>query len=308
MTLFTILIAVALFLISLVASLIARSQRKTAAVRFARRFGLEVPEGLEPTIRAGVEARRIGAPVGVAIGVAVATVLLLVNPGLNLLATYWCLFGAYLVGASLGSTTAILIAEQRRDSGTVRMARMNAVSTRDYVSPVQTWFVWFFVALAVVVFGADCWLTVSVSPHFLSVVSGVIAGLAVLTLAAYEIIAHRLVRRGAIAGTPLELAWDDGLRSYALTNLSATVGLIPLYSLIAYDTLLFNSTGIYSSPFFGVFTAFAPIAATVGILTLITVTTQTRTRQYFLRRLWPELATKVDVNVAGTYTSIMGGR
>ena len=136
----TILLALALIVISVVASLIAWSQRKTAAARFGKRFGLDVPEGLEPSIRAGIEARRIGSPIGTAICVVIAAVLLLLNPGLNLLATWWCLFGAYLVGLTLGSTTAILIAEQRRDHGTVRVARPKAVSVNDYVSPFQSGF------------------------------------------------------------------------------------------------------------------------------------------------------------------------
>jgi hypothetical protein len=304
----TILLAAALIVISVVTSLIASSQRKTAAARFGKRFGLEVPAELEPTIRAGIEARRIGSPIGTAIGVTIATVLLLLGPGLNLLATWWCLFGSYLVGLTLGSTTAILIAEQRRDRGSVRVARPSAVSVKDYVSPLQTGFARFVVALAVLVFAADCWLAVSVSPHYLSLVSGILAALGVATLVTYEVIAHRLVSRGALAGTPLELAWDDGLRSYALTNLGSTVGLIPLYSLIAYDTLLLNTTGIASNAFFTVFVGFLPIAATVGILTFILLTTRIHARQHFLRRLWPQLAAKVDNNVAGTYTSVMGGR
>jgi pimeloyl-ACP methyl ester carboxylesterase len=304
----TLLIAIALVAISLVASFVTLSGRKTAAARFAKRFGLEVPDGFEPTIRAGVEARRVGAPIGTGISVAIATVLILLTPNLSLLATWWCLFGAYLVGASLGSTAATLIAEQRRDRGAVRVARINAVSVGDYVSLLQTNLVRIFVALAVLAFAADGWLAISVSPRYLSVVSGVIAGLAVVTLGVYEVVSRQLVARGALAGTSAELAWDDGLRSYALTNLSGTVGLLPLYSLIAYDTLLINSAGIGSNPLFPVFTGFAPIAATVGILALVVLMTRVRTRQYFLRRLWPELASKVDDNLAGVYTSIVGGR
>ena len=304
----TILLALALIVISVVASLIAWSQRKTAAARFGKRFGLDVPEGLEPSIRAGIEARRIGSPIGTAICVVIAAVLLLLNPGLNLLATWWCLFGAYLVGLTLGSTTAILIAEQRRDHGTVRVARPKAVSVNDYVSPFQSGFARFAVVLAVLVFAADCWLAASVSPNYLSLISGILAALGVATLIAYEVIAHRLISRGALAGTPLELAWDDGLRSYALSNLSGTVGLVPLYSLIAYDTLLLNTTGIESNAFFTVFVGLLPIAGTVGVLTLVLLMTRIHARQHFLRRLWPELAVKVDDNVAGTYTSVMGGR
>jgi hypothetical protein len=304
----TILIAVGLVVISLVASFVALSGRRTAVARFARLFGLDVPDDLESTIRAGILARRIGAPIGNAITVAITTVLLLGTQGISLLATWWCLFGAYLVGTSLGATTAILIAEQRRDRTIIRVARTTAVSVSDYVSPVQTVFVRSFVALAVLVFAVDCWLAVSVSPRYLSVVSGIIAGLALVTLIVYEVVSRRLISRGASAGTPLELAWDDGLRSYALTNLSGTVGLLPLYSLIAYDTLLLNTTGISSSSVFSVFTGLLPITATFGIFALIVIMTRTRSRQHFLRRLWPELTPVVDVGANGTYTSIMGGR
>jgi hypothetical protein len=243
----TILLALALIAISVIASLIAGAQRRTAAPRFGKRFGLEVPDGLEPSIRDGIEARRIGSPIGTAICVVIAAVLLLLNPDLNLLAIWWCLFGAYLVGLTRGSTAAILFAEQRRDRGTVRVARSKAVSVNDYVSPFQTGFARFAVVLAVLVFAADCWLAASVSPNYLSLVSGILAALGIATLIAYEVIAHRLTSKGALAGT-------------------------------------------------------------VGVLTLVLLMTRIHSRQHVLRRLWPELAVKVDNNVAGTYTSVMGGR
>jgi hypothetical protein len=304
----TLLIAAALIVISVTASLIAISQRKTAAQRFSRRFGLDVPDGFEPTIRAGLEARRIGAPIGVVIGVVIATTLLLANPGLTLLATWWCLFGAYLLGATLGGTTAILLAERRRDASVVRVARTSALTVGDYVPPFQTVFSYICIGLAIVAFAGDVWLSIAVSPYFLSIVSGVVAAIGVVALICYLVISHRLVSRGAIAGTPLELAWDDALRSYALTNLSTVVCLIPLYSLVAYDALLVNPAGIDANPLFSVFTGLLPIAATFGIVAAVVVTTLTRSRQHFLRRLWPELAPKVDPNVSGTYTSVMGGR
>ena len=308
MTIYIILIGIGLVVISTIATLIAESRRKTSAERFGLRFGLDVPEDLEPTIRYGVQARRVGSPIGTLIAVTTAVVLLLLHPGLSLLAAWWCLFGAYLVGASLGATIALLVAEQKRDRGILRVARTKAVVVADYVPSIQSVLVRVFVALAVIVFAADCWLAASVSPNFLSIVSGLLAWLSVVTLIIYEFESRRLIRRGAPAGTPLELAWDDGLRAYALTNLNGTVGLIPLYSLIAYDTLSLNSTGIYSNPLFPVFTGLFPVVATVGILMLIVFMTRVRTRQHFLRRLWPDLAAKVDDNVDGSYASIMGGR
>ena len=308
MVLATVLIGVGLIVISVAASLIAMTQRKTAAARFARRFGLDVPEGFEPTIRAGLEARRTGSPIGVVIMVVIATVLLLLNPGLTLLATWWCLFGAYLLGATLGATTGILLAERRRDASVVRVARTTAVSVNDYVSPFQGVFSFVCVGISLLAFAADIWLSIAVSSHFLSIVSGIIAGLGVITLVVYQVVSHRLVSRGVIAGTRLELAWDDALRSYALTNLNSVVCLISLYSLVAYNTLLVNPAGITSNPLFTVFTGLLPIAATFGIIAVVALTSITHSRQHFLRRLWPELAAKVDSNVAGTYTSVMGGR
>lgn len=309
MTLATLLIAAGLALISIVSAVIARSQGKTAVTRFSRRFGLDVPPGMDETIRAGVQARRIGAPIGAVLGIAVATVLLLVFPGLQLLAIWWCLFGSYLLGAGLGSTIAIFVTEGRRESGVVRVARTRAVTVGDYVSPYQSAFVWFCVVIVLVAFAGDLWLAATVSPAYLSIVSGVLAGLSVITLIVYQIIARRAVARGALAGTPLELAWDDALRSYALVNLSGMVGIIALYSLIAYDTLTVVATPhMASQTIYGVYVGLLPIAATVGVLTLIVVMTSIHSRQHFLRRLWPELAPAVDPHRSDVPTDLMGSR
>jgi hypothetical protein len=130
-------------------------------------------------------------------------------------------------------------------------------------------------------------------------------------LVAYEVISHRLVTKGALAGSTLELAWDDALRSYALSNLNMMVALVPLYSLIGYDTVWVNGPlshieRIISQPAFNVYGGLLPIGGAVLVLCLVALITRVRYRQYFLRRLWPSLATKVDDNVAGAYTSMMG--
>jgi hypothetical protein len=311
MVLFTILIAIGLVLIMAIAWLVGRSQQKTAPARFSRRFGLEVPDGMEPAIRAGVMARHTGALVGTIITEFVAVIVLLIFPGFQLLSVWWVLFASYLVGAGVGSAAAILIAERRRELGTVRVARSSAVTVSDYVSPFQSWFARFCVLIAIVAFAGDIWLTVSDSAAYLSLVSGVLASLAIIMLVLYEIVSHRLVTTGALAGSTLELAWDDALRSYALSNMNIMVALVPFYSLVGYDTLLVNGpyshvAPIASQPIFGAYVGLVPIGATVLILCLVAIVTRIRSRQYFLRRLWPALATRVDDNVAGTYTSMMG--
>jgi hypothetical protein len=309
MVLFTILIAIGLVLIMVVAALIGRSQRKTAAVRFSRRFGLDVPDGMEPSIRASVQARHNGALIGTIITETVAVVLLLVFPGFELLSIWWALFAAYLVGAGIGSATAILLAERKREQGVVRVARTSAVGVNDYVSPFQSVFARFSVVVAVLAFAGDVWLAATSSAGYLSIVSGVLVGLSIVILVVYEIVSRRLVSKGALAGTTLELAWDDALRAYAVSNLCVMVALVGLYSLIGYDTLLVQdnpNSHVYGETLFTVYTGLFPIAATVAILALVTLSTRVRSRQYFLRRLWPALATRVDDNVAGAYTSMMG--
>jgi hypothetical protein len=311
MVLFTILIAIGLVLIMAIAWLVGRSQQKNAVQRFSRKFGLEVPEGMEPAIRAGVMARHTGALVGTIITEVVAVVVLLIFPGFQLLSTWWCLFASYLVGAGVGSAVAILIAEQRREQGVIRVARSSAVDVDDYVPPLQSWFARISVVLGILAFAGDIWLTVGVSAAYLSLVSGVLVGLAIVMLVVYETVSRRFVAKGVLAGSTLELAWDDGLRAYALSNLNMMVALIPLYSLIGYDTLWVN--GPYShieklvnQPALGVYGGLLPIGAAVLIFCLVAIITRIRSRQYFLRRLWPALATRVDDNVSGAYTSMMG--
>jgi pimeloyl-ACP methyl ester carboxylesterase len=308
MFLYTILIAVGLVLIMGITWLVGRAQQKNATARFSRKFGLDVPAGMEMSIRASVMARHYGALIGTAITETVAVVLLLSLTHFQLLASWWCLFAAYLVGAGVGSAIAILLAERTRERGLVRVARTSAVSVVDYVSPFQSAFARFCVIIAVVGFAGDWWLAVSESPEYLSIVSGILVGLAIVLLVSYEVVARRYVSKGALAGSTLELAWDDALRAYALSNLNLMVALVPLYSFIGYDTLLVAnpSAHVLSLPMFTVYTGLFPIAATVGILALVAVMTRNRSRQYFLRRLWPSLAVRVDDNVNGVYTSMMG--
>jgi hypothetical protein len=307
MTLPIVLIALGLIAISFIGDVVSAHWGKSAATRFSRRFGLEVPPGMEGAIRASVRARRIGAPIGTTVAVTIAAVFLLVLPGFQLLAIWWCLFGSYLLGAGVGSTIGILVTERRRERGVVRVARTTTVKISDYVSPLQTAFMWFCVAAAIVLFAVDCWLATTDSPEYLSIVSGVLVGLSVVALVVYQVFARRAVSRGALAGTPLELAWDDALRSYALVNLSSMVALIALYSLVAYDTVAIIATPkVADQTIFGVYVGLLPISATVAILTLIAITTSIHTRQHFLRRLWPQFAPAVDESRSGLPTELMG--
>ena len=316
MTLATLLLAGALILISVVTAVIARSQATTAVERFGRRFGLEVAPGMEQTIRATVQARRVGAPIGTVVGVTVATVLLLVFPGLQLLATWWCLFASYLLGSGVGATVAIFIAEGRRERGAVRVARTSAVTVADYVPPLQSGFGWACLGAAVLAFAGDVWLAVVDDAGYLSIVSGVLVVLAVGTLIADRIVARRTVARGALAGTPLELAWDDGLRSYALVNFNGLVALIPLYSLVAYNTLVATATKhMLPEPAYGVYVGLLPIAASVAIIAFVAIMSSINSRQHFLRRLWPSFAAQVAEDRAAKAaaesaqpTELMGSR
>jgi hypothetical protein len=310
-TFFTILLALGLILIMLITLVVGRAQQKNAIARFSRKFGLDVPDGMEPAIRTGVMARHIGAVLGTTIAEVIAVVLLLVFPGFQILAIWWCLFAAYLAGAGIGSATAILLSERRREQGVVRVARPSAVTVADYVPPLQTWFSRVCVLLGILAFAGDLWLTFGTSRAYLSLVSGLLVGLAIVMLVAYEIVSRRFVSKGVLAGSPLELAWDDGLRSYALSNMNMMVTLIALYSLIGYDTILVNGPyshveSIASAPLFGIYVGLFPIGATVLILCLVAIITRIRSRQHFLRRLWPALATRADDNVVGVYTSMMG--
>jgi hypothetical protein len=311
MALYTILMAVGLVLIMVIAWLIGKSQQPTAVTRFSKRFGLDVPEGMEPAIRASVMARHTGALIGTIITEVVAVIVLIVFPGFQILSIWWCLFASYLVGAGVGSAIAILVAERRRELGVVRVARSSAVDVSDYVPPLQSWFARFCVALAIIAFAGDLWLTIADSAAYLSLVSGVLTAVGIVMLVAYEVTSRRFVAKGALAGSTLELAWDDALRAYALSNMNVMVALVPLYSLIGYDTLWVNGPishiqKLTSQPALGVYGGLLPIGATVLVLCLVAITTRIRSRQYFLRRLWPSLATRVDENVAGAYTSMMG--
>ena len=86
---------------------------------------------------------------------------------------------------------------------------------------------------------------------------------------AYLVVANRVVERGAIAGTPLELACDDALRSFALVNFNGQVALSALYSLVAYNSLVATATRhMRAEPVNGVYVGVLPIAASFAIFAL----------------------------------------
>ena len=291
MILVTILMAIALLLVSAVESFVTYRQYKSgrAPARFARHYGLSLPDGFEATLRRNVNYQALCSFIGTAVCLAIATSLVLIAATQSWIATFWCVLGGYIVGASIGRVVGTLIAESHRERGIVRVGRLRAVRTADYIPSFRIWSARVVTVLAVAAFIVDCIIGAS-TPELFSIPSGVFAVLAVLTLVFFEFTSRRIVSRGALAGSPLELAWDDAFRSIALAQLVWTPLVLGLYSFVAYDTLAYSAKPLVGNPAIAFWVDILPLLCVAILAVWIIATSYPRARQYYLRRLWPELA------------------
>ncbi len=225
-----------------------------------------------------IVASTSGAIVLASIGMLVARVS---DPG----QMFWIDFTAIVAASGVASTIATLAREDNRQKGQVRIARLRAVVLSDYRSPFDQWaprIVVLAAILALVVRALQANGGPSAVP---ALVYGYVA-LTAISLAIGEIGSRMVIRSGQPAGTELELAWDDALKSRALATLvvapfylgayfgTATVALYPL-----------QATGLTPVG------ALAQLAVTVVAMSLLIVSAlqSVANKQRYLRRLWPDM-------------------
>jgi hypothetical protein len=246
--------------------------------------GLPLTADIEPTIVASQKREVRAGFIGIAIGIAVASAGMIIarvgTPGQMFLID----FTSVLVFAGIAIAVATLARENRRQTSDVRFARLRAVNISDYRGPFERWVPRVVVILALGAFA----VRVALTPGTFGLAAAFLylyAALMVVSLAISEFAGRLLLKRGQPAGSALELAWDDALRSRALTAISVAPLYLGMYFGIA-AVALYPSSGSASD---ALGTQIEAVAVIVGAgLLLASAIASLRPQQRYLRRLWPE--------------------
>ncbi len=269
--------------------LVARPRSR--ALRFdtiAGSVGLPPAPEFAPVVRAAVGREARGALAGVTVGLVAACLGLAVERIDDPSQIVWTYFTAIVATGGLGIAVATTAAEHARQGSAVRVARLRAVTPADYRSPFDRWLPRIVVLLAL----AGLLLRLTLSPRGeggIPILFSTYALLMVAALAIGEVAALVLVRTGQPAGSELELAWDDALKSRALRSIFVA----PLY-MGGYFGL---AAGVFYPAAEGSAGALATqaesivsIIGVVLVLAWVVAGSTTSATRWYLRRLWPDLA------------------
>lgn len=250
--------------------------------------GLPLTSEIEPTVAATLRREVRAGFLSIAIGISVAIVGMLVAHVHAVTAIFFIDFTTTLFAIGVGSAVATVAQEDARQKSQIRFARLQSVGISDYRAPLEQWLPRVFVVLALAVFAFRVVVAsggIGGTPPFLFVYAGAM----LLSLAICEVASRLLVRRGQPAGSALELAWDDALRSCALN----AIAIAPFY-LGGYFTIASIAFYPISRSPVAVFAVDLSVCVELlfaaGLLAWVIAATARKPQQRYLRRLWPEFA------------------
>jgi hypothetical protein len=299
-------IAFAVLGVALVVWVNAASPARLAA-RTAKRVGLRLPES---PLRAQIERRvrhtrrwigNCGAA-GLILtlgGLLVATATESIADPLSSIA--WLALAGLVLGAAVGALLGVLTDQPRLDPAQPRVAHAQHTTLRDYLDPIELVGARIVTALAVAT-GVATALSFVVSPETSTAITGsqlALAALALPVVAALSLLVLEVGGRRVIltrprpAASPEALIWDDALRADDLRILATAplmtglygfiLGLPSIYSLLPPQNLggefvlmLLVNVGMY--------------VLFIGLLVVLAFAIARKPEQFYLRRLWPEVA------------------
>ena len=279
-----------------VAFLLFIVQRRTRGKRVdlvAKAAGLPLTDDIAAIVRNTQQASVLAGFLSIAAGIIAATVYILTEHIESVLQVFYVDFTGLIAGVGIGSAIATFARENSRQRGTIRIARLGAVSLSDYRSPLDQWAPRLVVALALV---GVALRTAIYKTGFSSVPSFVFVylGVMVASLVVYEAASRLLIRSGQPAASELDLAWDDALKSRALASISVA----PLY-LGAY--LGFAAWAFYPATHTGATAVGSQVqiavqsVAIVLLLVTVLVGAALKSQRRFLYKLWPDIARGAEV-------------
>ena len=248
--------------------------------------GLPLTSEIEPRVKATLRREVWIGFLSIAVALALASgstiVAKVTVPG----QVFFIDFTAVLLAIGISSAVVTGVREDARQRSQVRFARLRSVTIGDYRSWAERWAPRVVVVLSLAVFAFRVVASpggAGSTPAFLFVYAGAI----IVSLAIYEVTSRTLVRRGQPAGSALELAWDDALRSRALNAIAIAPMYLAAYFNIASIAFYPNSRGPAAVLAVDI-SALTEILFAAGLLVWIIGTSSRKPQQRYLRRLWPE--------------------
>jgi hypothetical protein len=280
--------------------IIVIASRRNRGERLARRLGLALPD--DATLRDEVlrrDRRRIlwGA-IGACLGgiVAVSAVLAATADGMipdPEMGVVWIGIAGVVLGGSIAALCVVLGAPRSVDPTRPRVAHARRTELGDYLDPIEL-----VGARVVAVLGAATTAVALAVPTSRWMIGGqplastVLAVGGLVTLVLLEIGGRRVVlARPRIAETPSALAWDDARRASELRILATAPLMMGTYA------FMFGSFAVVSPALRLLPDLAAGIVANVtvyvlggALVAIAVIAIARRPEQFYLRRLWPELA------------------
>jgi hypothetical protein len=274
--------------------------RRKRGERFARRLGLALPD--DPTLRDEVlrrDRRRIvwGA-IGACIGgiAAVSAVLaataadMIPDPEMGVM---WIGLAGVVLGGSIAALCVVLGAPRSVDPTRPRVAHARRTELDDYLDPIEL-----VGARVVAVLGAAVTALALAVPTSNWMVGGqplastVLAVGGLVTLVLLEVGGRRVVlARPRIAETPSALAWDDARRASELRILATAPIMMGSYAfMFASYAVISPALRLLPDLAAGILVNVTVYVLGGALVAIAVIAIARRPEQFYLRRLWPELA------------------
>lgn len=266
--------------------------RERAAHQLARKIDLALDDDVAPAVTGRLGRRLSVGGAGGALTTVVAVALLALG-GDAVFAGFGPLVvvAAYFAGHAAGYGVVAWREAGRPVPPGPRLARASSPTHDDYVARLERWGAWgaaglsTLVALAVLVVDRTGVLDLGPVPWGLVLATGVLPWVAV---GLDEVLARRLLDRRQVAGSSLELAWDDALRAQTLRDMVTVVIMVGFYLPIALLSRLgeLADGGWPENPVVGVTSGAVFMLLGVGCVVALVSVVQVPER-HFRTRLWP---------------------
>jgi len=260
------------------------------AYRFANSVGIGLTENYLPIVRSRLVAQERGTLLVGFVGLLIAIALLLDKPALaNSPFGSLSLAGIMISGMSLGSALTASRSRSHDDPDRPRLARARVITIADYVRPVErvgTYIAVGLVVIATLVFTVVTAAVHSTTPSWVSG-PGILAALSLASLILFEVAGRRIIRRGQPAGSSIELAWDDALRSHRLRSLVVAPLFLSGYGVFSSLFQLSSTSSAAGYRTLALAYSTATMVLACGVIVIAVITLVTKPQRFFLRRLWP---------------------
>lgn len=294
---FLIIAPIVLIVLTFIPGVRAASARQTA-----RSVGLALPVGKQEVLERRFASRTRASSTGGAIGTALVMAGLVsgaipaaAEPVLGGAGELWLVVGGFFVGMAFASAIRALSERTPAVTGE-RYARPGAVDVRDYVAPIDLIGARLAVAAGVLVLALASTFVFAIlgptSNNPLFSVGALVVLLGVVSLVVFEISARRILDRAQPAASPEDLAWDDAIRALTVREIVGAPLSLGVWGGLAVG-LTMPSLSSHDVGWWGkLIVLILVVIIAFGILIAAVVSIATKPQQHYLRRLWPDVATR----------------